>query len=114
MIGAKSVREAQHPRIPAPGPPPRCARAAARTQGEAFGPRQAGNYQGVPMAEAVIWEFTGVSEAGYAAVSEPLGIDVQTGHGDWPARRLSHAVGTTDGRAFHRSQSSSSPAHLPP
>ncbi len=64
------------------------------------------------MAEAVIWEFTGVSEAGYAAVSEHLGIDVQTGQGDWPAGVLSHAVGTTHDGAFIVSEVWSSRADM--
>jgi hypothetical protein len=45
------------------------------------------------MAEALILEFTGVSEAEYAAVNKHLGIDMQTGQGDWPAGLLSHAAG---------------------
>ncbi len=52
------------------------------------------------MAEGVIWEFTGVSEADYAAVSEHLRIDVQTGQGHWPPGMLSHAAGTADDGAF--------------
>jgi len=43
------------------------------------------------MPEALILEFTGVSEAEYAAVNKHLGIDMQTGQGDWPAGLLSHA-----------------------
>ena len=37
------------------------------------------------MPEALILEFTGVSEAEYAAVNKQLGIDMHTGQGDWPA-----------------------------
>ncbi len=37
------------------------------------------------MQEALILEFTGVSEAEYGAVNKHLGIDMQTGQGDWPA-----------------------------
>ena len=32
------------------------------------------------MPEALILEFTGVSEAEYAAVNKHLGIDIHTGH----------------------------------
>ena len=34
-----------------------------------------------------------MSEAEYAAVNKHLGIDMQTGQGDWPAGLLSHAAG---------------------
>ena len=51
------------------------------------------------MSEALILEFTGVTEAEYAAVNKHLGIDMHTGQGDWPAGLLSHAAGTAeDGR----------------
>jgi hypothetical protein len=36
------------------------------------------------MPEALILEFTGVSEAEYAAVNMHVGIAMQTGQGDWP------------------------------
>jgi quinol monooxygenase YgiN len=52
------------------------------------------------MPEALILEFNGVSEADYEAVSKQLGIDVQTGRGDWPAGLLSHAAGTADDGLF--------------
>ena len=52
------------------------------------------------MAEALILEFTGVSEAEYAAVNKHLGIDMQTGQGDWPAGLLSHAAGEADDGTF--------------
>ena len=45
------------------------------------------------MPEALILEFTGVTEAEYAAVNKHLGIDMHTGQGDWPAGLLSHAAG---------------------
>ncbi len=37
------------------------------------------------MADALILEFTGAGEAEYTAVNKHLGIDMSTGHGDWPA-----------------------------
>ncbi|MGH3176515.1 MAG: hypothetical protein ACRDPF_21960 [Streptosporangiaceae bacterium] len=52
------------------------------------------------MPEALILEFTGVSEAEYAAVNKHLGIDVQTGQGDWPAGLVSHAAGQADDGTF--------------
>lgn len=44
------------------------------------------------MPEALILEFTGVTEAEYGAVNKHLGIDMHTGQGDWPAGPLSHAA----------------------
>ena len=35
------------------------------------------------MSEALFLEFTGIGEAEYAAVNKHLGIDMQTGQGDW-------------------------------
>lgn len=52
------------------------------------------------MPEALILEFPGLSEADYAAVNKQLGIDMQTGQGDWPAALLSHAAGTADDGTF--------------
>jgi hypothetical protein len=49
------------------------------------------------MPEALILEFSGVSEADYAAVNKQLGIDMETGRGDWPSGLLSHATGMADG-----------------
>jgi hypothetical protein len=48
------------------------------------------------MPEVLILEFTGVSEGEYAAVNKHLGIDMQTGQGDWPAGLLSHAAGIAE------------------
>jgi hypothetical protein len=45
------------------------------------------------MPEAVILEFASLTDAGYAAVNANLGIDQETGKGDWPAGMLSHAAG---------------------
>jgi hypothetical protein len=52
------------------------------------------------MSEALILEFAGVGEAEYAAVNKHLGIDPQTGQGDWPAGLLSHAAGYADDGTF--------------
>src|SRR2546429_8672466 len=52
------------------------------------------------MPEALILEFTGIGEAEYGAVNKQLGIDMQTGQGDWPAGMLSHAAGEADDGTF--------------
>ena len=52
------------------------------------------------MPEALILEFTGVTEADYEAVNERLGIDMRTGQGDWPAGLLSHGAGPAGDGAF--------------
>lgn len=52
------------------------------------------------MPEALILQFTGVTEADYAAVNKHLGIDMHTGQGDWPPGLLSHAAGTADDGTF--------------
>ena len=48
------------------------------------------------MAEALILEFTGVGRAEYDAVNGKLGIDMDSGSGDWPAGLLMHAAGTSE------------------
>jgi hypothetical protein len=53
------------------------------------------------MAELLILEFDGVDENDYARVNAQLGLDVDTGAGDWPAGLVSHLAGLTDGgRAY--------------
>jgi hypothetical protein len=52
------------------------------------------------MAEALILEFTGIGEAEYAAVNKQLGIDMETGRGDWPPAMLSHAAGPAEDGTF--------------
>ena len=52
------------------------------------------------MPEALILEFARVTEAEYGAANKHLGIDMQTGQGDWPAGLLSHAAGTADDGTF--------------
>ncbi len=48
------------------------------------------------MPEALILEFSGVTEADYANVNAHVGMDMQTGEGDWPPGLLSHAAGIAD------------------
>ena len=53
------------------------------------------------MAELLILEFEGVSEEDYRRVSAHLGIDVDTGKGDWPAGQITHLAALGEGgRAF--------------
>jgi hypothetical protein len=52
------------------------------------------------MPEVLILEFTGVGEAEYEAVNKQLGIDMQTGQGDWPAGLLAHTAGVADDGSF--------------
>jgi hypothetical protein len=47
------------------------------------------------MAYGLVLEFTGVGEKQYDAVNEQLGIDQDTGKGDWPAGLISHSAGPT-------------------
>ena len=52
------------------------------------------------MAEAIILEFTSSDAPGlYNTVNGILGLDPETGKGDWPAGILSHAAGV-QGDAF--------------
>ena len=52
------------------------------------------------MPEALVYEFQDVTGADYAAVSSYLGINPETGEGDWAAGMPSHAAGTADDGAF--------------
>jgi hypothetical protein len=52
------------------------------------------------MSAALILEFKGVTKAQYDAVNKKLGIDPNTGQGDWPAGLLSHVGGTSDDGGF--------------
>ena len=53
------------------------------------------------MAEMLILEFEGVTEADYRSVNAELGLDPDTGQGDWPAGLITHLTGIgEDGRAF--------------
>jgi hypothetical protein len=57
--------------------------------------------KGHTMAELLILEFEGVTEADYRSVNAQLGLDPDTGKGDWPAGLVTHLAGLgEDGRAF--------------
>ena len=47
------------------------------------------------MAESIILEFKGASEKEYDAVNKILGIDMQTGEGNWPPPLLNHTGALT-------------------
>jgi len=49
------------------------------------------------MSEAIILEFKGVTPDKYHAVNKILGINTETGQGDWPAGLLSHVGAAADG-----------------
>lgn len=49
------------------------------------------------MSHALILEFTGATAADYQAVNAILGIDPETGDGDWPPGLLSHTGAAGDG-----------------
>jgi hypothetical protein len=49
------------------------------------------------MAEALILEFAYMTDADYRAVNSNLGIDMETGQGDWSSGLLSHAGGPGEG-----------------
>jgi hypothetical protein len=48
------------------------------------------------MAAAVILEFEGVTTSEYDAVNAELGIDMNTGQGDWPDGLVTHSAGLND------------------
>jgi hypothetical protein len=54
----------------------------------------------VDMASELILEFEGVTEKEYNAVNKELGIDSESGEGDWPDGLVSHAAGLDDDGNF--------------
>ena len=48
------------------------------------------------MAELFVLEFEGFGEDLYRKVNEGLGIDMDSGEGNWPPGLLVHSAGTTD------------------
>ena len=49
------------------------------------------------MADGLILEFDGFGRDVYEAVNGQLGIDMETGEGDWPAGLLFHSGGAKPG-----------------
>jgi hypothetical protein len=52
------------------------------------------------MAAAVILEFEGVTLQNYYAVNAALGLDPQTGEGEWPDGMVSHSAGLNEDGAL--------------
>ena len=48
------------------------------------------------MTAALILEFEGVTLQEYYAVNDALGIDAQTGEGDWPDGMVTHSAGINE------------------
>lgn len=53
------------------------------------------------MAELLMLEFEGLDEADYTAVNAQLGLDYQTGAGDWPAGLITHIAGVDENGKAH-------------
>jgi hypothetical protein len=66
-------------------------RDAVETHINAYRPVEASD-----MAAALILEFEGVTLKEYTAVNKALGIDPETGGGDWPDGMVSHSAGLND------------------
>jgi hypothetical protein len=49
------------------------------------------------MADALILEFDGLDRATYDAVNGHLGVDMDSGQGDWPDGLISHTGGAKPG-----------------
>ncbi|HUZ71134.1 MAG TPA: hypothetical protein VMU65_15620 [Candidatus Saccharimonadales bacterium] len=49
------------------------------------------------MAEVFILEFEGFDQSAYDQVNAELGIDMDSGEGDWPAGLHTHLAGPTEG-----------------
>ncbi len=48
------------------------------------------------MAAELILEFEGVTEKEYFAVNKELGIDAETGEGNWPDGMIAHSAGLNE------------------
>jgi len=48
------------------------------------------------MAAELILEFEGVTDAEYFAVNKELGVDTETGEGNWPDGRVAHSAGLNE------------------
>lgn len=49
------------------------------------------------MADGLILEFDGFGQDTYERVNDALGIDMETGAGDWPEGLVSHTAAARDG-----------------
>jgi hypothetical protein len=52
------------------------------------------------MAEGLLIEFSGIGEAEYWAVNDKLGINMETGAGEWPPGLLMHTAAVTSAGGF--------------
>ena len=52
------------------------------------------------MPAGVILEFEGVTKKEYDAVNSALGIDYETGEGDWPDGLVTHSAGLNEDGQF--------------
>lgn len=63
------------------------------------------------MAAGVILEFDGVTKKEYDAVNAVLGLDMDTGTGDWPDGLISHSAGLNEDGQFVVMEVWDSPEH---
>jgi len=63
------------------------------------------------MAAGLILEFENVTVDHYRAVNQALGIDVDTGAGEWPDGLVSHTAGLKDDGTFVVMEVWDSPEH---
>jgi hypothetical protein len=52
-------------------------------------------FGGISVAELFVLEFDGFSRQDYDTVNAALGIDMETGQGNWPDGLLTHSAGRT-------------------
>jgi hypothetical protein len=53
--------------------------------------------QGGTMPELFVLEFDGFDKSDYEKVNSILGIDMNTGEGNWPEGLITHSAGKTQG-----------------
>lgn len=58
------------------------------------------NWEVKSMAAELILEFEGVTEKEYNAVNKELGIDSETGQGNWPDGLIAHSAGVNEAGRF--------------
>ena len=63
------------------------------------------------MAAGLILEFEGVTRKEYDATNDALGIDMESGSGNWPDGLVSHSAGLSDDGHFVVMEVWDSPEH---
>jgi hypothetical protein len=63
------------------------------------------------MVAQLILEFDGVTEKEYEATNAALGIDMETGQGEWPDGLITHAAGLRDDGHFVVTEVWDTPQH---